>query len=958
MKYRREFSAINSAYVSELYERYREDPESIDKLSREFFEKFGPPDLVEDSPRSVSDVSDRLPLEKAVGVANLAQAIRNFGHLRAQLDPLGSPPRDDPSLEPSYHGLEQEELARFPASLINLAGETSSADGPMLTRANAAEAIQRLYQIYCSRIGYDYGHLYIPDERTWLRNAAESGRFRPPAAGIDSVTLLERLTQVETFELFLHRTFPGKTRFSIEGLDLMVPMLDEIISHAGKQDICMVFIGMAHRGRLNVLAHVLQKPYDQILAEFKDPGINFTVLDELGWTGDVKYHKGADVAMNGDETVKLVVCMPPNPSHLEHINPVLEGMARAAGSQTDQPGRVKFHEKASIPVLIHGDASFIGQGVVAETLNLSQLPGYYTGGTIHIIANNQLGYTATSWETRGSLYASELAKGYKIPIIHVNADDPVACIESARTAAAYRDKFHKDFLIDLVGYRRYGHNEGDEPSFTQPRMYSLIKEHPSVRELWAKGLVDRGELAGNAPDEIFRGAMDELQYINEGLQAEEALVEPIPEPPPSGAAQQVQTGVPVSLLRELNESLLQVPEGFNINRKLSRSIERRRHLFDETQEREELEDERQPQEESRVDWATAEELAFATILTEGIPIRMTGQDAARGTFSQRHAIFHDIKEDEQHIPLQRLPQARAAFEIRNSPLSESAALGFEFGYDIMAQNQLVIWEAQYGDFVNVAQAMIDEFLVSARAKWGQSPSLVLLLPHGNEGQGPDHSSGRLERFLQLAADINMRIAYPTTAAQYFHLLRRQASLLTRDPLPLVVFTPKGLLRHPKVASQPGDFEKDKWRPVIGDSRAAGEPGRIQKLILCTGRVYIDLIGHPSWGDALDTAIVRVEQLFRFPEDLLRDQMEMFPDLREVVWVQEEPRNMGGWEYMHSRLSELVDGRWRLHYVGRAASSSPGEGSATWYAANQRALIEQAYRTEADVVENGVLVERG
>ena len=951
MDYWREFSGINSAYISELYERYQEDPGSIDELTREIFERFGPPDFVLPSSSAVSEISDRLPLEKAVGVANLAQAIRNFGHLRAQLDPLGSSPRDDPSLEPSYHGLEYGELEKFPASLIQLEEKEPSSEGAVHKRANAAEAIQELYQIYCSMTGYDYGHLYIPEERIWLRVAAESGRFRPPLAEIDSQVLLDRLTQVEAFELFLHRTFPGKTRFSIEGLDMMVPMLDEIISHAGNQDICMVFIGMAHRGRLNVLAHVLQKPYDQILAEFKDPGINFTILDELGWTGDVKYHKGADVAVNGDESINLVVCMPPNPSHLEHINPVLEGMARAAGSQTNQPGEVRFHVKASIPVLIHGDASFIGQGVVAETLNLAQLPGYYTGGTVHIIANNQLGYTATSQETRGSLYASELAKGYKIPIIHVNADDPVACIEAARTAVAYRDKFHKDFLIDLVGYRRYGHNEGDEPSFTQPQMYSLIREHPSVRVIWANNLIERGELPENAAEDTFRRAMDELQGVYEELQAEEALVEPIPELPPKGAAQQVQTGVRVSRLAELNESLLQLPEDFNINKKLNRSIERRRKLFTRDPKQEAAED-------SRVDWATAEELALATILADGTPIRMTGQDVARGTFSQRHAIFHDVAEGRWHIPLQSLPQAKAVFEIRNSPLSESAALGFEFGYDIMAQNQLVIWEAQYGDFINVAQAMIDEFLVSARAKWGQNPSLVLLLPHGNEGQGPDHSSGRLERFLQLAADINMRIAYPTTAAQYFHLLRRQAALLAKDPLPLVVFTPKGLLRHPRVASNPDEMDQGKWQPVIGDRRAEEDPERVSKMMLCTGRIYVDLVGHAAWEEARDTAIVRVEQLFRFPDNLIREQMERYPNLKEVVWVQEEPRNMGAWEFMHSRLAELIDGRWPLHYVGRAASSSPGEGSATWYAVNQRALIEQAYRVELDVAESSVLVERG
>ena len=521
----------------------------------------------------------------------------------------------------------------------------------------------------------------MPDEREWLREAAERGRFRAPSDPIDPVKLLDRLSQVEAFERFLQRTFPGKTRFSIEGLDMLVPVLDEVIAESGEAGIGQILVGMAHRGRLNVMAHVLNKPYAQILAEFKDP-ISRNFREDMAWTGDVKYHAGAHRAIKGGAAMDLVVSMPPNPSHLEAVDPVVEGMARAAGTSVDGGGTPRFDPARSVPILIHGDAAFPGQGVVAETLNLSRLPGYSTGGTIHIIVNNQLGFTTGPEDVYSTSYASGLARGFKIPIVHVNADDPEACVEAARLAFAYRERFQRDFLIDLIGYRRYGHNEGDEPAFTQPLMYQAIAEQPTVREIWARTLVARGVVMADRAEEIYKARSAEMQAAYEALRPEQDLVEPEPEPPPPGAASKAHTAVPLERLRELNAALFTLPPAFSLHKKLERGREKRARMLDAIDER-------------TIEWAAAEELALASILADGTSIRLTGEDVERGTFSHRHAVFHDVKTGRAHVPLQTLPQARAAFEIHNSPLTENAVLGFEYGYSVQEPSRLVIWEAQY-----------------------------------------------------------------------------------------------------------------------------------------------------------------------------------------------------------------------------------------------------------------------
>ena len=926
-----DFHGPNAGYILDLYERYQRDPDLVDADTRQFFENWSPPPgsggTNNGTIKVVAGVESTATVDshKIVGLANLAQAIREYGHLNAQLDPLGGSPPGDPSLDLDYHGLTDADLQRMPANLVG---------GPVCERTTtAAGAIAELRQIYSgSCIGFDFDHLRIPEVRTWLRDAVETDRYGPPREPIDEVRLLERLTQIETFEHFLQSNYPGKTRFSIEGLDMMVPMLDEVIAHAVEAGIYEILIGMAHRGRLNVLAHILEKPYHEILLEFKDPvsSANQTRLSQLGWTGDVKYHAGAHRALRKTQTVDVTVRMAPNPSHLEHIHPVVEGMARAAGSFVDQPGPPRQDQVLSLPIQIHGDAAFNGQGIVAETLNFTRLHGYSTGGTIHIIANNQVGFTTNPDHTRSTLYASDLAKGFKIPIIHVNADDPIACIRVARIAMAYRNHFRRDFVIDLIGYRRYGHNEGDEPRFTQPKMYAIIENLSTVRQQWAQKLVEAGLIDNGQPNVLLQQQQDLLQKTLESI-SEDVVAAPGIDPPPPGAARKVDTTIAPETLRAYHQDLLQLPDEFQVHSRLQRIRRRRADALKTADER-------------TIDWGMAEQLALASVLAEGIAIRMTGEDVERGTFSHRHAVLHDTQSGEPYVPLHHLPTAKAALEIHNSPLTEAATIGFEYGYNIERPERLVIWEAQYGDFINTAQAIIDEFVVSGFAKWDQTPSLVLLLPHGYEGQGPDHSSARLERFLQLAAEVNIRIAYPTTAAQYFHLLRRQALLLCTDPLPLIVMTPKSLLRHPLAASSLNELAKGKWQPILKDPRMTNKRNRnkVKRLILCSGKVYVDLVTSDFYENAPEIAVVRVEQLYPFPADELEPLFKSFDKLEEIIWAQEEPRNMGTWAAVKPQLAFITEGKIPLRYVGRPRRANPAEGSAAWHKLNQAEIVEQAF----------------
>ncbi len=919
------FYGANEGYVLELYERFRANPESLDPQTRAFFAAWSP-EVVDDGLVAVSTgqvsataaVDTQRLMQRAVGAVNFAQAIRQFGHVQANIDPLGSERPGDPELDPAFHGITWDDLNGLPASLIG---------GPIAAHsADAFEAIYKLRQVYCGTIGFDNDHIRIPDERNWLREAAESGRYRYDWSEESSVNILDRLAQIEAFEQFLQNTFPTKYRFSVEGLDTMIPMLDEIIRLSGGTSMNTIAIAMAHRGRLNVLTHIMGKPYAQILSEFRD-----TLLqDDIGTThGDVKYHKGVryQVGLNTNGQ-PLIVTMPPNPSHLEAANPVAIGMARAAGTKTDHAGPAKFDPSQTMQILIHGDAAFPGQGIVAETFNMSQVPGYWTGGTTHIIANNQVGFTTLPSDGRSTLYASDLAKGFKAPILHVNADDPAAVIEVARIAFGYQQQFEKDIVIDLIGYRRYGHNEMDEPMYTQPVMYKGVRAHPTVRHLWADMLIGRGNLLKEQAGGMYDKHTVTLQTIYDTLPAPEAMKPERPPEPPRGAAASVITAVDFEALADLNQNLGQIPDSFNFTSvRFKNTLADRRKAFDTP-------------DEARIDWAAAEELAFASILSEGTPIRLTGQDCERGTFSHRHAVLRDAQSGEKFVPLHALPQAKATFEVYNSPLSEEAVLGFEYGYSVQEPGRLVIWEAQYGDFANTAQVIIDQFIMSGREKWGQAPSLMMLLPHGAEGAGPDHTSARLERYLQMAANTNVRICYPTTAAQYFHLLRRQALLLTTDPLPLIVMSPKSLLRKDSVKSTVMELATGRWRPVIGDNEV--DPLEVTRLVLTSGKLYYDLVESEHRVANPHVAVARVEQLYPFPKADLLGIINTYPNLKQVVWAQEEPRNMGAWDYIGWRLRRLIGSSLAMFPIGRRRSSSAAEGSKNAFFANQQLVVKDTF----------------
>ncbi len=919
-----EFLGPNAGYVVELLERYQTDPDGLDPVVREQIAHWqaagGTCGGAYAAPSPPAFASSPNAVSLAARSAALAQAIRFYGHLGAHLDPLGTPPPGDPQLELATYNLTEGDLAALPAEVVG---------GPIGRSSHTAlEAVRRLREVYCTAIGYEFGHVQDPEERAWLLQAVEDGRFRPPAEPIDERGLLDRLTEVSALERFLQRAYPGQTRFSIEGLGMFIPMLDEMIARVAATDTRSILLGMAHRGRLNVLAHVLGKPYARILAEFEGrvltrPSAPSETTDE-GWTGDVKYHAGGQRSYrSGTVAVRLA----PNPSHLEAVDPVVLGMARAADEDRHCPGLPCQDEVASVAVLIHGDAAFAAQGVVAESLNLSRLAAYRTGGTIHLIENNQLGFTTAPSEGRSTLYASDLAKGFEIPIVHVNADDPTACVAAVRLAVAYRARFRKDVLLDVIGYRRWGHNEGDEPSFTQPLLYERIARQPTVRERYAADLERRGAIQPGEAQRLLEARLAELQRIREEVLAQATEAPATAEPPTDGRVDAPPRPRRSSIdeLRTLHEALSTLPDGFRPNPKLARALQRRRASFE--------------RDDAPVDWGYAESLAFATILRDGTPIRLTGQDTVRGTFSQRHVSFYDARTGAPYTPLQALPGARASFEIANSPLSENAALGFEYGYSVQAGDALVLWEAQYGDFINGAQVVVDEFLASGEAKWGLVSGLVLLLPHAWEGQGPDHSGGRLERFLQLAAENNLLVTNCTTSAQYFHLLRRQAASLGHRPRPLVLMTPKSLLRHPLAASPVGDLAEGAFQPVLDDPRASGNPEAVRRLVLCSGHVWAEAEGGPDPARDPELALVRIEELYPFPESEVRDLLWRYRRAEEVVWLQEEPQNMGAWTYVEPHLHELLGTTHRLRYVGRPAMASPAEGWTRAHAAEQRRIVE-------------------
>jgi len=940
-----DIDALNAGFAGLLLEQYLENPDALPPEWRTYFESGdahaplltqpGLARLLEALERDGGNgaasaarparpvAPERVPApapavdEELLGAVAAAMALvkayRTHGHLAARLDPLGSEPPGDPALEPERltPALTPELLARIPARLLR-----TYVEGQTL-----AEALPRLAETYCGTIAYEIEHISDHEERVWLREAIESGRYRQPLSDEEKRRLLARLTEVAGLETYLRTAFLGQKQFSIEGLDVLVPMLDESIQLAAEAGAHKVLIGMAHRGRLNVLAHVVGRPYETILREFEgERAIEAVTQSSGGGSGDVKYHHGA-AGSRRTRAGEIAVLIASNPSHLEAVDPVVEGQTRA--EQTDRGTRDGYHDPAvALPILLHGDAAFPAQGVVAETLNLSYLNGYSTGGTLHLITNNQIGFTTDPEEGRSTRYSSDLAKGFDAPIIHVNADDPEAAISAARLALAFRRRFCNDVVIDLVGYRRHGHNEQDEPAYTQPLMAKKIKPHPPVVQQFAATLAEEGAVSREDAERLAAEMQAQLRAAHDRLR--ESIAAPQQKEAggiPREARVDIETAVPAEALRALNERLLDLPEGFNPHPKLLTQLERRRRTLDE----------------GGIDWGQAEALAFGSLLMEGVPVRLTGQDTERGTFSHRHLVLHDVENGHRYAPIQHLPDAQASFEVFNSPLSEQACVGFEYGYSVAAPDALVLWEAQFGDFVNGAQVILDQFVVSGLSKWGQTSRLTFLLPHGYEGNGPEHSSARLERFLQLAAQENIRIANCTTAAQYFHLVRRQA--LSPAARPLVVMTPKGLLRLKDAASSLADLTDGRFEPMLDDPHADRE--QVTRLVLCSGKIYYDITGHEERQNAPHVAVARLEQLYPFPVDAAAQLVRAYPDLRELVWAQEEPQNMGAWRAIRHRLEEAKPNHVPLAFVGRPWRASTSEGYPTAHQREQDRIVRAA-----------------
>jgi 2-oxoglutarate decarboxylase len=873
-----------------------------------------PATIAETAPGTGAAPSLELLRGVAAGTA-IINAYRMHGHLAANLDPLGSEPPGDEGLDPRSYGLTPTLMAAIPGAALHTKLQGNS----------LAEILPKLRDAYAGQIAYEIEHISNREQRRWLRDYIEGGLHRIKLSPERMVQVLGRLTKVEAMERYLRKNFLGQKTFSIEGLDVMIPMLEEIISMLADDGTKTAVLGMAHRGRLAAIAHVVNRPYEEILGEFEAAKMRGEQDEGNDALGDVKYHHGAKGVYTTPNGTKIEVLLASNPSHLESVNGVVEGETRAL--QTDHTQNPPSHDLSkAAPILVHGDASFPAQGVVAEVLNLQSLEGYSTGGTIHLIANNQLGFTTDPAQGRSTHYASDLAKGFDVPIVHVNADDVEACMSAVHFALDFRARFRRDVLIDVIGYRRFGHNEQDEPAYTQPLMYERIKNHPTVRELFAGTLVAQGIITQEQADGLVEAANQRLAAQHEEAKKKASLL--INKPGTDYATDDsIDTRVKREKLLAWSRELIAVPEGFQVNPKLERQLAKRHEQFESTGD---------------VDWGLAEWLSIASLLSEGIPVRLTGQDTERGTFSHRHAVLHDRQSGARYVPLQHLSDAKASFEVYNSPLSEYACMGFEYGYSVAAEKALVLWEAQFGDFANGAQVIIDQFLAAGLAKWDQKSRLTLLLPHGYEGMGPEHSSGRIERFLQLSAEGNIRVAVPSTAAQYFHLLRLQA--LEEHGFPMVIFTPKSLLRAPSAYGKLQDLSEGAFRQVIDDPKMSSNRKAVERVILCTGKIYHDLVNHPAYEEMRSTAIVRIELLSPLPRKQIVSILESYPNAKKVVWVQEEPKNMGARAHVRRRLVERLPKRFAdIDYIGRPYRASPSEGYPGAHAAEQERVIKSALK---------------
>jgi 2-oxoglutarate dehydrogenase E1 component len=938
---------LNAGLVEELHARYLENPQSVAASWQRFFEEqsraskaapptrsvtpdppstlpgpsVGPPSSISPGPMSLPGGMAIRPKESTLSgrVHQLITAYRFIGHLSAHINPLSPAPKKPRELDPATYGFSDEDLDReFPT--IDLAGPDTQ---------TLRDIIAQIDETYCRTIGIEYRAIQSSTERHWLQDRMETSHNRLALDRDAQVHLLTKLSDAEQLEQFIHSSYaPGTKRFSLEGCESLIPLLDVIVERSAAEGAEEIVFGMAHRGRLNVLANTLETSLRQIFNSFEDSD-----AERYLGRGDVKYHLGfsTDRITSSGKSIHLTMCF--NPSHLEFVNPVVEGRVRAKQERAGDRER-----KRIIPLLIHGDAAFVGQGVVAETLNLTGLDGYTTGGTIHVIVNNQIGFTTDPRDSRSTRYASDIVRMLDVPVFHVNGEDPEAVSQVAHLAVAYRQRFGKDVLIDLYGYRRYGHNEGDEPRFTQPKMYELIDAKATVREVYVEHLIELGQIDRTTADDIaqrsrqrLKDALDEVKTRG-FTRAEESMGgvwagyvgghdADVPE---------VDTALAADTLVALSDKLTSLPEDLAPHRKIAALLKQRHERLSQGKP---------------FDWGTAENMAYASLLAEGTPIRISGEDVGRGTFSHRHAVVFDMNTGAPFVPLNHLADEQGHYESCNSPLSEAGVLGFDFGYSLDSPDALVIWEAQFGDFLNAAQVIVDQFITSCEDKWMRLSGLVLYLPHGYEGQGPEHSSARLERFLQNAAEDNIQICNLTTPAQLFHVLRRQ--ILRPYRKPLVILTPKSLLRAavsakgPKPTSTLDDLSHGRFQRVIPDD---GDPATVERILLCSGKVYYDLAKHRFDNGRKDVAIVRLEQLYPFNDELAA-ALAGYPDGTPLVWVQEEPYNYGGWFYIQSNVRDVLGSRLPLHYVTRERSASPATGSKASHKLETDILLRQAFDDE-------------
>jgi 2-oxoglutarate dehydrogenase E1 component len=897
------FETWNAEFIDAQYKIWKETPDALPRDWQLFFQGF---DLSGGQPPTAGAAGDEEQLLRQIRVETLIHRYRDLGHLLSCLDPLVACPTDHPLLTLSAFEFTPADMDRsFYTDLF-----------PGKRQAGLKEILSALKETYCRSIGVEYMHLQDPAERKWLQERMELGRNRPKLDAAEKLRILEKLHHSTIFETFLNKKYPGQTRFSLEGADALIPTLDYLLTHAGESGCREVILGMPHRGRLNVQANVLHKSFEDIFCEFEgtyDP-------DDIIGAGDVKYHKGyvADINTPTGKTIRVVLIN--NPSHLEAVDPVVEGLARAR----QEILRDADHRQV-IPLLIHGDAAFAGQGIVAEVFNMSQLEGYRTGGTVHIVVNNQIGYTTLPEDARSTRYSTDIAKMLMVPIFHVHGESPEAAAHVIKIACDYRMRFAKDVVVDITCFRRYGHNEGDEPYFTQPGMYGRIKTRPPLSRLYADLLIREGILDQKASGKIAAGIDQCLELGHQSAKKATCPMPPIRfyenwegyhgrfsfEP--------VKTAIPLKNILSFAEKLNTIPPDFVVHPKILRLQENRAKAI---------------QKKAGIDWAFAEALAFASLLAEGAPVRLSGQDCRRGTFSQRHAVLTHMESETHYTPLNHLFEDQALFSCYNSLLSEAGVLGFEYGYSLARPEGITLWEAQFGDFANGAQGIIDLFIASGESKWQRLSNLVLLLPHGYEGMGPEHSSGRLERFLQLCAEDNLQVCNLTTPAQYFHLLRRQVKAGFRKPL--VIMTPKSLMRHPDAVSPFSDLTDGGFQAVLDDPN---RPQKVKQVIFCSGKIFYELMTRRSELKQNQTAILRMEQFHPFPSQQVKDIISAFPKPILWDWVQEEPENMGAWQFVRPRLEEIVGEK--FFYIGRKASASPATGLSRIFRQEQTAIMDQA-----------------